>query len=205
MNVEDNQPDEHTFRRTRRRAYQIPEAANTEFNKSNEPLENTLLKTDIARLATANKTVNRSVWIARGVGLFPLPWVDFVALSSVQLTMLAQLSNIYAVEFSKNQGKSLILSLIGGGNPALFSGLILSKLGKFIPGIGTIASLLTLPFFAGASTYAVGKVFIKHFETGGTLLDFNPENTRDYFAEQFKQGRNKATEPVDETRRPASA
>jgi len=46
-----------------------------------------------------------------------------------------------------------------------------------------------LPAVAGASTYAVGQVFIQHFESGGTFLDFDPEKVKGYFAEQFEKGK----------------
>ena len=34
---------------------------------------------------------------------------------------------------------------------------------------------------AGASTWAMGKVFTQHFATGGTLLDFDPDTMREHF------------------------
>ena len=46
-----------------------------------------------------------------------------------------------------------------------------------------------MPALAGASTYAVGKVFVQHFESGGTFLNFDPEDVRDYYAEQFEKGK----------------
>jgi lipoate-protein ligase A len=46
----------------------------------------------------------------------------------------------------------------------------------------------------GAATYAIGRVFIQHFESGGTFLDFNPEKVREYFKEQFERGKGVASE-----------
>jgi len=34
------------------------------------------------------------------VGLVPLPWVDLIALSSLQLKMLHSLSHLYRIDFS---------------------------------------------------------------------------------------------------------
>ena len=48
---------------------------------------------------------------------------------------------------------------------------------------------LTLPAASGALTYAVGRVFIQHFESGGTFLDFDPAEVSKYFAEKYEQGR----------------
>lgn len=41
---------------------------------------------------------------------------------------------------------------------------------------------------SGAITYAIGQVFIQHFESGGTFLDFDPKKVKEYFMEQFEEG-----------------
>jgi len=38
-----------------------------------------------------------------------------------------------------------------------------------------------MPIVAGAATYAIGKVFVRHFASGGTFLTFNPEKVKDYY------------------------
>ena len=52
--------------------------------------------------------------------------------------------------------------------------------------------VLTAPVFTTASTYAVGKVFIQHFEAGGNVLNFDPEAMREHFKDEFEQGVSKA-------------
>jgi hypothetical protein len=42
--------------------------------------------------------------------------------------------------------------------------------------------------FCGASTYAVGKIFVRHFESGGTFLNFNPEQVKEAFQKEFDDG-----------------
>jgi len=37
-----------------------------------------------------------------------------------------------------------------------------------------------MPVLSAGATYAVGKAFIQHFASGGTLLDFNPPDYRDF-------------------------
>jgi hypothetical protein len=49
--------------------------------------------------------------------------------------------------------------------------------------------MIGMAVFGTASTYAVGSVFIQHFETGGTLLTFDAEKVRDFYAQQFREGR----------------
>jgi hypothetical protein len=52
-----------------------------------------------------------------------------------------------------------------------------------------------MSIIGGASTYALGKVFIQHFESGGTFLDFDPEKVKEHFATLYKEGENIATTP----------
>jgi predicted transcriptional regulator len=58
-----------------------------------------------------------------------------------------------------------------------------------IPGLGSIIGGITVSVFAGASTYALGEVFKKHFSSGGTILDFDPERLRKLYKEQFEKGK----------------
>jgi uncharacterized protein (DUF697 family) len=121
------------------------------------------------------------------VGLVPFPWVDLVVLSGIQIDMLHSLTNLYDIEFSQNRGKSLLAALIGGCAPVSFSGNVFSWI-KTIPVYGQLMGMASMSLFGGASTYAVGKVFIQHFESGGTFLTFEPQKVADYYAQQFKLG-----------------
>jgi Mrp family chromosome partitioning ATPase len=43
---------------------------------------------------------------------------------------------------------------------------------RVLPGVGTILSSATMPILGGTSTYALGLIFVRHFEAGGSLQDF---------------------------------
>jgi len=122
-------------------------------------------------------------------GFIPLPIADMTAIGLIQLKMLHSLANLYEVRFSQELGKSLVASLTGGLAAAGIGRGTLTSLVKVVPIIGPAAAAATLPAVAGASTYAVGQVFIQHFESGGTFLDFDPEKVKGYFAEQFEKGK----------------
>jgi uncharacterized protein (DUF697 family) len=131
----------------------------------------------------ASKLVDRfSIW--SGVaGLVPLPVVDVLAVGGLQLQMLRRLSQTYDVEFSENRGKALIASLAGCMIPAT-SGMGAASALKAVPILGLIASGFVMPVLSAGATYAIGKAFIQHFESGGTLLDFNPPDYRDFVKAQ---------------------
>ena len=63
---------------------------------------------------------------------------------------------------------------------------------KGLPGVGTALARLIMPVFSAGVTYVIGKVFIKHFASGGTLLDFNPPDYREFIkAQQERCSRKK--------------
>jgi hypothetical protein len=41
-----------------------------------------------------------------------------------------------------------------------------------------------MPAYSAGATYLIGKVFAQHFATGGTLLDFNPPDYREFIKTQ---------------------
>lgn len=139
------------------------------------------------KISKADTIVKNYMLGALGVGIVPLPLVDMVALSGLQLKMLHSLSNLYSVEFSSHIGKTLITSLLGAGIPASFSSNIASLI-KSVPLYGQLIGVTTRSLFGAASTYAIGKVFIQHFESGSTFLTFDPQQVSDYYAQQFEKG-----------------
>ncbi|CAM2006166.1 YcjF family protein [Acanthopleuribacter pedis] len=143
----------------------------------------------------ANGVVSRNVLWAAGVGLFPIPVVDFVGLTAVQLKMIHELSELYEVPFRKDLGKSIIAGLIASvGAPALAFGSAGALL-RGLPVIGPALGFFALPGFAGALTYAVGKTFTQHFETGGNMLDFDVAGMREHFAKHYAAGQQQFNNP----------
>jgi len=133
------------------------------------------------------------VLASMGVGLIPFPVVDMVALMGVQLNMIRKLCAEYGVPFKQDAGKSVISSLLGGVLPVPVGFALISLL-KFIPVIGLTTGAVTMPVLSGASTYAIYKVFVKHFEMGGTFLDMDPSKFKTYFSEQFAKGKKYAAD-----------
>jgi len=141
----------------------------------------------------ANQLVNRfAVW--SGVaGLIPLPVVDVFAVGGLQLQMVRRLSQLYNVSFSDNSGKAIIASLAGSMIPTT-SGIGAASTMKFVPVLGTLTASFLMPTLSAGATYAIGKAFIQHFESGGTLLDFNAPDYREFVRAQKEmwESRSKA-------------
>ncbi len=136
--------------------------------------------------------IRRYAYWSGGAGVIPLPMVDLVLIGGVQVKMLYELAKVYGIPFSETRAKALIGSLVGTTVPygvaAMAMGGITSAL-KAIPVVGTLATLTVGPALGFASTYAVGKVFNKHFAEGGDLNSFVPEAARDLYKKEFNSAR----------------
>jgi uncharacterized protein (DUF697 family) len=127
----------------------------------------------------ASKLVDRFAIWSGVAGLVPVPVIDLLAVGGLQLQMLRRLSQIYEVPFAENRGKALIAALTGALVPTT-SGIGAFSLLKAVPIVGTIVGGFVTPVLSAGATYAIGKAFIQHFESGGTLLDFNPPDYREF-------------------------
>lgn len=140
----------------------------------------------------ATRLVDRfSVW-AGVAGLVPIPVVDALAVGGLQLQMVRRLSQIYGVAFSENRGKALIATIAGSMIPTT-SGIGAASVLKAVPIIGTLAAGFVMPALSAGATYAIGKTFIQHFASGGTLLDFNTPDYREFIKSQKEMWDSRST------------
>lgn len=137
--------------------------------------------------------VKRFARMTMGTALIPLPLVDWVAGTAVQMKMIKTLAELYRVEFSEQRTRAIIGSLIGG----FHIGLLTGSLFKVVPVIGLAGGVASSAALSYGITYALGVIFIRHFEAGGTLLDFNTQKARQAFPQACAEGREKAALPAD--------
>jgi len=117
----------------------------------------------------ANKVINKYTWITGGVILVnPLPVVDFITTTSVNVQMILEISKIYNVKITKNEAIDLSKSLL----------TTLAKLGILKGGLNVITSALSSNFttiFISKSLQSitacwliriVGLSIIKYFNNG---------------------------------------
>lgn len=140
------------------------------------------------RDAQSEALVRKYTYWAMGFGIIPVPFLDVAAVTGVQLKMIASLADLHGQEFSRSWGKSVLGALVGGIGAAGLAYGIFGSMVKAIPGVGTLFGMVAMPTMAGATTYAVGKVFQMHFASGGTMLDFNATKMRHYYEQQLQQG-----------------
>ena len=133
--------------------------------------------------------IRKRVYGAIGVGFIPVPLVDFLGLTALQIEMIHTLAKAHGVEFKKERVKSIISSLCGSLLTTA-SVPLAASLFKSIPVIGITAGAATISIMGGSTTYALGWVFDRHFRKGGCLIDFDADEAKAYFKEKVEEGKN---------------
>ncbi len=150
------------------------------------------------RLARANTIVYRNVIWTLGAGLVPVPVFDLVAVTGLQLKMLRELASLYGVPFNEGLSKKSLMSLSAGIGGVGLGTAIASSVAKSIPIIGAALGTVSVSVVSAAYTLATGRVFTMHFESGGTLLDFDPRAMREHFKREFAKAKVTVTQLRDE-------
>jgi hypothetical protein len=117
----------------------------------------------------ASDIVRSNLAWSAAAGVLPLPLFDLIAITGVQLKMVAEISAVYKVPFSEHAARSVILSLLGtlGG--------------------GAVATAFVASAFK----------FIEHFERGGTILDLDAARLKHFFKEEYSKVVRSASEVRD--------
>jgi CRP-like cAMP-binding protein/uncharacterized protein (DUF697 family) len=137
----------------------------------------------------AMKIVNRYSKIAAGAGLVPGAVINFVAILAVQVRMVWKLARCFGYKEPVERVRGSIMSLLASGIPAaLGHGTALAVTTVALVG-GSVLYFLFTPVLAYAVTQAVGRTFVMHFESGGTLLTFDAMAFQDYFLREFHNAR----------------
>ncbi|NJB87655.1 uncharacterized protein (DUF697 family) [Lewinella marina] len=131
---------------------------------------------------------NHVIWSMGASYVIPLPVADVFAVSALQLDMIRQLCRVYNIDFAETQGKALVTSLTTSAMTKAGARSLI----KLIPGVGTVIGGVTTAILNGASTYALGEVFRKHFGSGGTFLDFDTDRLKKMYNEKFEKGKDVA-------------
>lgn len=143
------------------------------------------------------RAIRRHVHWSIGIGVVPLPLLDFAVITGIQINLLRVLAELYGLPFAQHAGRKFIASLLASVLPVVSAPTLAASVSKALPVMGQAAGVLTLPVLGGAATHALGKVFSMHFASGGTFLTFDPEQVRAYYADAFREGQRIALQWSD--------
>jgi len=108
----------------------------------------------------------------------PIPLADAALVSGVQLRMVMRLASLYDVPFERVRVMSLVSALFGGWTPFTITTGVAGAAARMFPGVGSLVGFATSVGTSTLATETIGKIFIRHFEDGGTFLDFEPKKYR---------------------------
>ena len=135
----------------------------------------------------AESVINNHVLFATGAGAIPLPFLDFAAVTAIQLDMVKSLTNLYEENYSENVGKAFIASVTSTSLARMGASAI-----KAIPGIGSFLGGVSMSIMSGASTYALGNVIMRFYERGIGLDDIDTDAAKKIYEEELEKGKKVA-------------
>lgn len=178
------------------------ESTEPEFTDPEKVREDTMASTTTAgvlvladdRLKSAQRIVTYNSRWAAGLGLLPVPLLDWVAVTGFQVRMLHQLCHLYNVPYDKARATRYIAALVGGYVPTTV-GFSVGSLIKAIPIVGG-AGFAAVAATAYATTAGLGEIFIPFFENGGSFSSFNPADHKTPFEAAVKAGMQPESQPA---------
>jgi uncharacterized protein (DUF697 family) len=139
------------------------------------------------RLRRARESVNDFALGSAALGLVPWPLVAVAALVTIQVALVRRLARQYGATPRRNAAKAVVASVVVGAVLVAAAGVAAAVL-RLLPVVGQVSGVVCQALAAAAATHVVGRVFIKHFEAGETLLDLDPVAMREYFRRKISGG-----------------
>lgn len=159
--------------------------------ESQEAIETTDVEKN-ERLDKASAIIsNKCKWSA-AAGFIPVPYLDLAGLAAVQVKMVSELTELYGKTVQQEAIKTTVATLLGTLTTAGLAAPLAFTTVKIIPGLGSFAGGVSMGALGAAATYAVGKVFVNHFEGGGTLANFDVDKVKDDLKSAFSSKSAKA-------------
>jgi uncharacterized protein (DUF697 family) len=137
----------------------------------------------------ADLCIKNYVILAMGAGLLPSALVNVVVVTGLEVKMIGSLAEVYEFPVPKKLILyKVLISLIGSLGSVYVS--IRSRLAlKGVPLLGHAVYVGMMSIAGAAAMYAVGKIFQKHYESGGTFLSSENSILRSYFKEKYEEGK----------------
>ena len=132
----------------------------------------------------ADAAIREHVGYAVVASAIPVPIADVLAVTAVQLDLVRQLAGMYEAKYDETWGKATVAALTGASAARLGASAI-----KAVPGVGWLVGATTQAVLSGASTWALGELFKRHFAAGGTPDTFDLTPMRESYRGWIERGR----------------
>ena len=131
--------------------------------------------------SSAMRIVYRYMAISAGAALIPVPGVDTAMLAGVHVALIKQLCDHYGVSFEEHTARNVLIAIAGSLIPGTIGSVVGRKFLKVLPMGARLFGWALMSASSAAFSYGIGRLFIHHFESGGTLLSFDASTLHDIF------------------------
>jgi uncharacterized protein (DUF697 family) len=144
----------------------------------------------VDRHARAAEIISSAAAWSAAAGAVPLPLLDLVAVGTVQGKMVMDLAKLYGEPASSELARGVVSVLLGTLFPAGLTSALVGSSAKLVP-VGALFGMASMAALSAAATYAIGKVFVRHFEKGGNLATFSPAAVKEELQREFSDAKSK--------------
>lgn len=137
----------------------------------------------------AAEIISSAVKWSAAAAVIPLPFLDLAALATLQVKMVRDLAKAYSLSPNSETLQGAVSALLGTLIPSAASGALVGPSLKFFPGVGSVLGSISIAAFGSAATYAIGKIFVKHFDNGGTLDNFSADSVEADLKNEFSSAK----------------
>jgi uncharacterized protein (DUF697 family) len=116
---------------------------------------------------------HRYVLASAAAALVPVPGIDVTVMAGIHIALIKALTEHYGESFSDHAARNIVMAIGVTLLPGTLGSIASQRYLKLLPfGLGS----LTQSAASAAASYALGRVIMAHFETGGTLDSFDVKN-----------------------------
>jgi uncharacterized protein (DUF697 family) len=125
--------------------------------------------------------VYRYMAASAGAALIPVVPLDVVVLAGIHVSLIKRLCDHYDVAFSEHTARNLLIAVVGSIIPGAIGSVMGRKILGMMPTATGVLGWTLMSASSAVFSYGIGKLFIHHFEAGGTLLSFDPDRLHHAF------------------------
>jgi uncharacterized protein (DUF697 family) len=109
----------------------------------------------------ADELIHNHVAGAAAAAVIPLPLLDLVAVTAVQLRLMRELGRLYGADVGVDAAGAVGVGLFGALLPRVAASAL-----KILPGIGTVGGAIAQSALSGATTWALAQSMRDRLERG---------------------------------------
>jgi uncharacterized protein (DUF697 family) len=125
------------------------------------------------RRASAMRIVHRYMAMSAGAALVPMAGVDVIVLAGLHVSLIKQLCDHYGVDFSEHTARNILIAIVASVVPGTVGSVVGRGILRLLPLGGAVFGWTLMSAGSAAFSYAIGRLFIHHFESGGDLTSFD--------------------------------